>query len=89
MRHCVPLSLPFILAAGVASAACSDGGAGAAYALGERLARQGVDARPADEVAPVFATCFVIGYREGQLQRLLGGQPNPPRAPLPQRPRTG
>ncbi len=88
MRVCMFLSLPLALAAGIAVAGCSEGGAGDAYHLGESLARKGVTPAPRDAVAAPFATCFVIGQREGRLQRLLmTSQPNPPRAALPQRPR--
>ncbi len=87
MRICMILALPFALAAAPAVSACSEGGAGQAYHLGEQLARQGVPTSARAEVEPPFATCFAIGYREGMLQRLLRtSQPKPP-ASLPQRPR--
>lgn len=70
-----------------AIAACSTGDPGRAYDLGLDLAFRGVDTSAAREVGPDSATCFVLGYREGTLQRLLRtSQPHPPQTVL-RRPR--
>lgn len=77
------LILAACLVAQQATAACSVGQSGQAYQLGHDLAFQGVSTTAAREVEEGLATCFVIGYREGTLQRLLRtSQPTPPRSRL-------
>lgn len=65
------LILPLCLLGQPVMAACNEGDSGSAYRLGHDLALHGVDTTARREVADDLATCFVIGYREGRLQRLL------------------
>ncbi|MBE3636699.1 hypothetical protein [Mangrovicoccus algicola] len=89
MRCRALLPLPLVLSAGMAAAACSDGGGADAYALGQRLALQGLETRAREAVAARHATCYVLGHREGRLMRMLAVQPVPPRKAAPVRPRRG